>query len=88
MCLEIMKNKLQELLTITMEECGELIQQCSKAIRCDDYYDNEKLIEEVGDVQCMIELLHKYDLISWEDVYDRVEAKKKKLKRWSDLIEE
>ncbi len=87
MCLEIMKNKLQELLTITMEECGELIQQCSKAIRCDDYYDNEKLIEEVGDVQCMIELLHKYDLISWEDVYDRVEAKKKKLKRWSDLIE-
>ena len=82
-----MKNKLQELLTITMEECGELIQQCSKAIRCDDYYDNEKLIEEVGDVQCMIELLHKYDLISWEDVYDRVEAKKKKLKRWSDLIE-
>ena len=51
MCLEIMKNKLQELLTITMEECGELIQQCSKAIRCDDYYDNEKLIEEVGDVQ-------------------------------------
>tara|TARA_B100000287_G_scaffold320851_1_gene304806 strand:- start:1190 stop:1441 length:252 start_codon:yes stop_codon:yes gene_type:complete len=83
-----MKNKLQELLTITMEECGELIQQCSKAIRCDDYYDNEKLIEEVGDVQCMIELLHKYDLISWEDVYDRVEAKKKKLKRWSDLIEE
>ena len=82
-----MNNKLPELLPITMEECGELIQQCSKAIRCDDYYDNEKLIEEVGDVQCMIELLHKYDLISWEDVYDRVEAKKKKLKRWSDLIE-
>ena len=82
-----MDDKLQELLTITMEECGELIQACSKAIRCDDYYDNKKLLEEVGDVQCMIELLHKYDLISWEDVYDRVEAKKKKLKRWSDLIE-
>jgi hypothetical protein len=27
-----MKDPLQELLTITMEECGELIQQCSKAI--------------------------------------------------------
>ena len=31
-----MDNQLQELLTITMEECGELIQACSKAIRCDE----------------------------------------------------
>ena len=82
-----MENKLQELLTITMEECGELIQACSKAIRCDDYYDNEKLIEEVGDVMCMIELLHKYDLISWEDIDNRISDKKKKLKKWSDIIE-
>ena len=81
-----MKDPLQELLTITMEECGELIQQCSKAIRCDNYHDNEKLTEEVGDVMCMLELLHEYDLISWEDVYERVEVKKKKLKRWSNLI--
>ena len=81
-----MNNPLQELLTITMEECGELIQQCSKAIRCDNYRDNEKLIEEVGDVMCMLELLHEYDLISWEDVYERVEVKKKKLKRWSNLL--
>ena len=82
-----MENKLQELLTITMEECGELIQACSKAIRCDDYYDNEKLIEEAGDVMCMIELLHKYDLISWEDIDNRISDKKKKLKKWSDIIE-
>ena len=81
-----MKNPLQELLTITMEECGELIQQCSKAIRCDNYRDNEKLTEEVGDVMCMLELLHEYDLISWEDVYERVEVKKKKLKKWSNLV--
>ena len=81
-----MKDPLQELLTITMEECGELIQQCSKAIRCDDYRDNEKLTEEGGDVMCMLELLHEYELISWEDVYERVEVKKKKLKRWSNLL--
>jgi NTP pyrophosphatase (non-canonical NTP hydrolase) len=81
-------DKLQELLTITMEECGELIQQCSKAIRCDDYYDNEKLTEEVGDVMCMIELLHEYDLISWTDVDNRVLVKKNKLKKWSELINE
>ena len=82
----IMENQLQELMTITMEECGELIQQCSKAIRCDNYHDNEKLINEVGDVVCMMELMHEYDLISWEDVYERVEVKKKKLKRWSNLL--
>ena len=81
-----MDNKLQELLTITMEECGELIQACSKAIRCDDYYDNDKLLEEVGDVYCMIELLHEYDLVSWNDIGERVKIKKEKLKKWSELI--
>ena len=81
-------DKLQELLTITMEECGELIQECSKAIRCDNYYDNEKLVEEVGDVQCMIDLLHEFDLISWDDVNDRVQMKREKLKKWSGLVED
>tara|TARA_R100001463_G_scaffold94757_2_gene149372 strand:+ start:145 stop:393 length:249 start_codon:yes stop_codon:yes gene_type:complete len=82
-----MKDKLQELLTITMEECGELIQACSKAIRCDDYHDNKKLLEEVGDVYCMIELLHEYDLISWDDIEKRVKVKQEKLKKWSKLYE-
>jgi NTP pyrophosphatase (non-canonical NTP hydrolase) len=78
-------DKLQELLTITMEECGELIQECSKAIRCSNYFGNERLVEEVGDVMCMIDLLHKYDIIGWTDVNERVLEKKKKLKKWSDL---
>ena len=80
-------DKLQELLTITMEECGELIQACSKSIRKEHYHNNEKLTEEVGDVMCMIELLHEYDLISWDEVDKRVLVKKDKLKQWSDLIE-
>ncbi len=83
-----MENKLQELLTITMEECGELIQACSKAIRCDDYYDNESLIEELGDVNYMIELMHQYDLVSLKDLVDRGKIKEEKLKKWSNLIEE
>ena len=80
-------DKLQELLTITMEECGELVQACSKAIRCDNYYSNDKLTEEVGDVMCMLELMHEYDLISWNDVDKRVDKKMNKLKKWSDLVE-
>ena len=75
-----------ELMVITMEECGELIEACSKAIRCEDYKDNPRLIEEVGDVYCMIELLHEYDLISWGDIEERVKIKKEKLKKWSDLL--
>ena len=79
-------DKLQELLIITMEECGELIQECSKSIRKKHYYNNKELTEEVGDVMCMLELLHDYDLISWTDVYERVKEKKKKLSKWSDLL--
>jgi len=80
-------DKLQELLTITMEECGELIQECSKSIRKKHYYNNKELTEEVGDVMCMIELLHEYDLISWDEVDKRVLVKKDKLKQWSGLLE-
>ena len=82
-----MENELQELLTITMEECGELIQACSKAIRCDDYYNNEKLIEEIGDVQCMIDLIRQYDLVSLTEINNQVNIKEKKLKKWSSLLE-
>ena len=78
-------DKLQELLIITMEECGELIQACSKAIRCDKYYDNSELLQEVADVYCMLELMHEYDLISFTDVDILVERKKEKLKKWSSL---
>ena len=81
-----MNNTLQELLTITMEECGELIQACSKAIRCDDYHDNEKLIEEVGDVMCMIELLQQYDLVSYQEIDERGIEKRNKLRKWSKLL--
>tara|TARA_B100001113_G_scaffold344558_1_gene333123 strand:- start:50 stop:295 length:246 start_codon:yes stop_codon:yes gene_type:complete len=81
-----MDNTLQELLTITMEECGELIQACSKAIRCDDYHDNEKLIEEIGDVMCMIELLQQYDLVSYQEIDERVIEKRNKLRKWSNLL--
>ena len=83
-----MEDKLQELLTITMEECGELIQACSKAIRCDEYYNNEKLIEEIGDVQCMIDLIRQYDLVSLEEINNQVNLKEKKLKKWSSLFED
>ena len=79
-------DKLQELLTNTMEECGELIQECSKSIRKNHYYNNRELTEEVGDVMCMIELLVEYDIISQTNIDERVFEKKKKLLKWSNLL--
>ena len=75
-----------ELMVIMMEECGELIQACSKALRKDDFYDNQNLIEEV--VYTMIEIMHDFDMISWNDIEDRVKEKRIKLSKWSQLLEE
>ena len=69
-----------------MEECGELGEACSKAIRCEDYYDNEKLIEEVGDVQVMINMLLEKELIHPKDIMKRMKYKKEKLQKYSNLI--
>ena len=77
-----------ELLVITMEECGELIEACSKAIRCEDYNDNEKLIEEFGDVYYMLSLIMDRGLVKAEDVSARIKVKQEKLKKWSNLINE
>ena len=90
-------NKLdtqQQLFVIMMEECGELIQQCSKCLRqqfdLQDYesdHNRKKLIEEVGDVYAMIELMVKNKVVSWASIYNRSYKKKEKLKQWSDLIQ-
>ena len=77
-----------QLMVIMMEECGELIQACSKALRRDDFVDNKNLIEEVGDVYTMIELMHDFDMISWTDIEKRMKVKRKKLSKWSDLVME
>ena len=76
-----------QLMVIMMEECGELIQDCSKALRKDNFYDNQNLIDEAGDVYTMIEIMHDFDIISWNDIEERVKQKRKKLSKWSDLLE-
>ena len=75
-----------ELLVITIEECGEMIEACSKAIRCEDYVDNDKLIEEVGDVLCMIDIMVDKGLLSERDLNNRIQLKKMKLLQYSNLL--
>ena len=82
----------QQLLVITMEECGELIQACSKALRRGELYENSdsesERKKEVGDVYAMINLLQEWDVLSWGEIEERENIKRRKLSRWSDLINE
>ena len=79
-------DAMQELMVLTMEECGELIQECSKSLRKDNYLQNKKLKDELGDVYAMIELMHEFDIVSWKEIEERVKVKREKLKKWSRLI--
>ena len=80
-------NKRAEMLVITMEECGELIQACSKMIRSKGktkYLRN--LQDEIGDVMTMIEIMKISGLVSDEQIADRMVEKKEKLMKWSMLF--
>ena len=77
----------QQLMVITMEECAELQTVCSKILRQGTAeYKQKELVEELGDVYCMIQLMQQWDLVSWEDIDNREQEKLKKLEKWSDLI--
>ena len=80
------KSKDQELMTITMEECGELIQQCSKAIRCGTYLNNDSLKEELCDVVCMIDLLLENGCITKTELNNGSQLKKLKLIKYSNIF--
>ena len=76
----------QQLMVILMEECGELIQECSKNLRRSEIFDRQEFKDEVGDVYAMIDLLVEWDILSWTEIEKRREDKREKLKKWSDLI--
>ena len=92
--LETPINDFQQLMAITAEECAELTQVCMKIMRKYDSLDKtaedkyiELLIEEAGDVLCMLELLSEHGLFTWQQAYARADVKREKLKQWSTLIE-
>ena len=70
-------EKLEELMVITMEECGELIQECSKSIRMQEY-NRDELKEELSDVMCMLELMIEYNIISRTELNNGANLKKMK----------
>ena len=92
--LETPINNFQQLMAITAEECGELTQACMKIMRKYDSLDKaaddkyiELLLEEAGDVLCMLELMSEHGLFTWQQAYARADVKREKLKMWSTLVD-
>ena len=85
-------NTLQQLMCITMEECGELTQSCSKIMRKYETLDlieedkRVKLVEELGDVFCMMELMVEHGITDWIELQNRADVKLEKLRKWSTLV--
>ena len=82
-------------MAITAEEAGELTQVCMKILRkydsaegIEDTKWNEKLIEELGDVYCMMDLLLEHGMLDEEAIYNRAQVKRAKLARWSTLVQD
>tara|TARA_Y100000296_G_C5049730_1_gene194176 strand:+ start:408 stop:701 length:294 start_codon:yes stop_codon:yes gene_type:complete len=85
-------DELTQLMVITMEECGELIQECSKLLRIKSRtgtVSKESLIsltKEAADVRAMISLMEDHGLVMNKEVKKGMNNKIEKLKTWSSLV--
>ena len=81
-------DKKAEAYTILMEECGELIQACSKMIRTrGSAVYRKQLQDEIGDVLTLIEWVKQNGLVTDEQIRNRMKIKKEKLSKWRSLYE-
>ena len=88
-----MDTQTKEVMDILQEECAEVIQAVSKISRfgLDNYKpgkpktNRQHLEEELGDMIAMIDILHNMDIVSWTNIDRAAEAKREKLKKWSNI---
>lgn len=89
-----MTEQEKEILIITAEECGEVIQAVTKILRFGKeskvaaaYTNMHRLEEEIGDLYCMIGLLIERGLVSEEAVYKASTNKYDRLKNYSNIFD-
>jgi NTP pyrophosphatase (non-canonical NTP hydrolase) len=89
-----MQNKIQEILDILQEECGELVVSASKVRRfgLDNSYKDggtqrDHLTQEAGDVALMIDLLIEHGVFTQGQLNLAKQRKADKLKVWSKIYE-
>jgi len=81
------ESKQEECLVILMEECGELIQECCKMMRKNNY-SSVDFAKETGDVIAMLQIAQDLGLFTEQQALDYTAAKKAKLTKWSHLFTE
>lgn len=87
-------KKINEILDILQEECGEVITAISKCRRfgMENTYkeggtQREHLTQELGDVSLLIELLHAYQLFTDSELNQAKLNKATKLTKWSNIYD-
>ena len=90
-----MSNKVNEILDILQEECGEVIVAVSKIRRfgIDNTYKDggtqrEHLVQELGDVTLLIELLRAHNIFTEQELHEAQVRKSQKLVKWSKIYED
>lgn len=87
-------NRQEQLLTILMEECSEVIKECSKALRFSldekwsesEFTNRERIQNELKDVLCVIDILSDEEFISYPFVTtELVEKKKEKIEKYFEI---
>lgn len=90
-----MDKKTKEIMCILQEECAEVTQAISKCFRfgLDNFKPGKELTNlqhlevELGDLLAMVDILIENSVISKTVVERATEAKKEKLKTWSNIYE-
>jgi NTP pyrophosphatase (non-canonical NTP hydrolase) len=86
-------DKQNDIMDVSQEECAEVIQAISKIRRFglnsehNGVSNKSHLEEEVGDLQCMIELLKEFGLVDCSNVEVHAQNKRKKLQKWSTIFD-
>ena len=89
-------NKINEILDILQEECAEVIQAVSKCRRfgIEEVHlksgrtQREELVQELGDVTLLIELLKSHELFTEEELHNAALKKSAKLVTWSTIYKD
>jgi len=85
--IDMVEQTLAECLVVASEECAELTKECMKILRFGMSAEKrDNLVAEMGDVHCMLELLKEHFDLPFDDIMTASNAKKEKLKKWSNLI--
>lgn len=87
-------TKIEEILDILQEECAEVIVAVSKIRRfgIDNTYKDggtqrEHLVQELGDVTLLIELLKAHSVYTEQELIDAQRRKATKLTKWSTIYD-